>query len=702
MKRSTLFALSLSLCGMIGVASIIHSAFATVPTVNPAVPAENSVRTSLQMRQQFQAIFNDETNLYGLTIPFGTSNAGVVPQTSGVDSTHFLNAVGGWAVPAGGGGLTSIGSASLLANIGTSSAVPVGTSISNITPYVYGLSRWQTALSNVRNGTGNAIVCAIGDSTTFGYLGSSPSIGSGPSYSWPYQLATIATTDYGLLASANSWMGAASPGGASGAWGNGSVAGITAGSGWSVDSATFGMGYQTYTASGTTSSFAFTPQNSVTNSASTSGQVDTFVFFYVIDSGLGVLAANIDGGSNTTYNTSGAAAVGVATLTAGSVGSHTLNLNWSSGGQVNIIGAYAYNSTIKQVIVINAGSSGELSTQAALATKPYNPGNPAMFSALGCNLTLFNLGINDQTGGTSAANYKIAMQSLITAAETVGDVVLETPIPANPGVFGIGTNAAQYAYYYNLYAVANQNKIPLIDNFLRWGSYAYANQFNTYADVYVHPRRFGHLDIARAVAKLAFGQPTQNWDETNKTFMNGNNAYGIPDVFINVTDNVGIGTTLPANKIDINGSASIGYQNTTAPTNGLIVSGSVGIGTSTASVPLTIKGGAAVVPAALTITAGSATPNMLASNYFYATLGVGTTTINAPTNPVDGQHLRLELVQPSGGNGTVTWLSSTGGYDMGVTGAPTLSIGTGKLDNVGFTYSLRNSKFNLDGTGLGN
>lgn len=91
---------------------------ATTPTVDPTVPAENSVRTSLQMRQQFQAIFNDETNLYGLTVPFGTANPGIVPLTGAVDATHFLNATGGWTVPAG----------------GSSGSVTLGTSTANTNP----------------------------------------------------------------------------------------------------------------------------------------------------------------------------------------------------------------------------------------------------------------------------------------------------------------------------------------------------------------------------------------------------------------------------------------------------------------------------------------------------------------------------------------------------------------------------------------
>ncbi|MBV8060870.1 MAG: hypothetical protein JO253_05015, partial [Alphaproteobacteria bacterium] len=49
---------------------------------------------------------------------------------------------------------------------------------------------------------------------------------------------------------------------------------------------------------------------------------------------------------------------------------------------------------------------------------------------------------------------------------------------------------------------------------------------------------------------------------------------------MSTTGSVGVGTSTIANKLDVNGSASIGYVNTAAPSNGLLVSGSVGIGSA--------------------------------------------------------------------------------------------------------------------------
>jgi len=63
---------------------------------------------------------------------------------------------------------------------------------------------------------------------------------------------------------------------------------------------------------------------------------------------------------------------------------------------------------------------------------------------------------------------------------------------------------------------------------------------------------------------------------------------------ITSTGNVGIGTTAPKNKLDIEGGLAVGatYSGTnTAPTNGMIIEGNVGIGTTAPGGKLTVLGG---------------------------------------------------------------------------------------------------------------
>ena len=57
-------------------------------------------------------------------------------------------------------------------------------------------------------------------------------------------------------------------------------------------------------------------------------------------------------------------------------------------------------------------------------------------------------------------------------------------------------------------------------------------------------------------------------------------------------DNVGVGTTIPQNRLDVSGSMAVGsYAGlNAAPSNGLIVSGNVGIGTTSPSATLSVKG----------------------------------------------------------------------------------------------------------------
>jgi len=70
-------------------------------------------------------------------------------------------------------------------------------------------------------------------------------------------------------------------------------------------------------------------------------------------------------------------------------------------------------------------------------------------------------------------------------------------------------------------------------------------------------------------------------------------SLGTEKLMINGTG-VGVGTSVIANVLDVNGATSIGYMNTAAPSNGLLVSGNVGIGTTSTIQPLEVGGNAQV------------------------------------------------------------------------------------------------------------
>jgi hypothetical protein len=81
-------------------------------------------------------------------------------------------------------------------------------------------------------------------------------------------------------------------------------------------------------------------------------------------------------------------------------------------------------------------------------------------------------------------------------------------------------------------------------------------------------------------------------------------------------------------------------------------------------------------------------------NHFATTL-TNNTTMNAPSNPTDGQKITFELTQDATGGRTVTWNSV---FDFGTIGAPTLSA-LSKTDLIGFVYSARLTKWMYAGGG---
>jgi hypothetical protein len=335
----------------------------------------------------------------------------------------------------------------------------------NVGPAAGAMPHWRSQLSKVKYGTGNARLCAVGDSTTFG---GGTTAGNLIANSYPTQLAALLNTTYGYK---TSWSACFGTGATTSGCHNSDLRQVT-GSDWAQDTSRLSLGGGTLRA--TTNGGTNGGQVSIT----TLDTVDTFRLFYVVDSGQGTFTANIDGGTATLQSTSGTQGVGVLTLTAGAVAAHTLNYAWSSGGAVNIIGWDAYDSTSHKVIVENMGSFGTIASQLADRTHAYGGGFSAPYQAVGCDLAITADGINDWAVGTSIPTFTTQMQNLITAEMGGGsDVALYSEIPSATSV---ASQATQSTYVEALRGLTLTNNnantatgtpLPYIDNWTAWGSY---------------------------------------------------------------------------------------------------------------------------------------------------------------------------------------------------------------------------------------
>lgn len=106
-----------------------------------------------------------------------------------------------------------------------------------------------------------------------------------------------------------------------------------------------------------------------------------------------------------------------------------------------------------------------------------------------------------------------------------------------------------------------------------------------------------------------------------------------------------------------------------------------------------------IAPAVVTLSFGaSIAVNAALGNVFAVTLTASTGTLANPTNPVDGQAIRVRVIQDATGSRTLAYGTA---YDFGAAGAPTLSTGASKVDVLGFEYVASLTKWCYLGSGLG-
>jgi len=343
------------------------------------------------------------------------------------------------------------------------------------------LSHFRTCLANARAGISRCRILMVGDSTTYGDGAQSSGMQVN---SWPAQLTSILQTKFGVPVNYDNIIAD-----------NGNPTKynhdlrITSFSGnWSDNTGFQSIGGNLFQNNPPGGTFSFAP----------STQVDSFKVWYVASPVTGKIGVQIDSGSVLSVDTLAGSFIASSTTVTTSLGSHTLNLTNVTGStkSINIIGIEAWDSTHPGLSILNAGWCG---SDAILWTTPaygiytaYQPSN--MIATMAPDVTIIDLDLNDAMRGNNTTTYQTNLQTIVTAAASVGDVILVT---SNHGTTGYVDSVVQ-PYINIVYSVAGST-IPVIDNWTRDVSYSYQNTNGWMYDT-VHMTKSGYADFAAGVA----------------------------------------------------------------------------------------------------------------------------------------------------------------------------------------------------------
>lgn len=347
------------------------------------------------------------------------------------------------------------------------------------------LPHWRAAKGRVLGATGTARIACIGDSITEGYYSNGSSATNIIIKSYPTQLASILTT-HGITSISQNVFG--------GSLSNKTTSDprLTLGGTWTYLSNPYTLGgaFFTNAASGS-GNMSFTP----------SINVDTFNIYYATSPGFGTFGAQINSGSVTSQSQNSAQNMAKLTVTA-TLSANTLNLTWVSGGAVYIVGIEAYNSAIPSVQIDNIGWAG--ATSILWNGNGITPGLdnlPNAIPTLLPDLTILCLGANDWNTGVTLAQFNTNMQGIITAAASVGDVILMSSVPSNPS--STVPYATQIPFQSTTAQLAVLNNLPYIDIYSRWFSNETTmNNLGMMGDNSQHPNTVGYADITQAIYNI--------------------------------------------------------------------------------------------------------------------------------------------------------------------------------------------------------
>jgi lysophospholipase L1-like esterase len=371
--------------------------------------------------------------------------------------------------PGGTAGTAPVSATNEPAALAATAYVPLSTPV---------LPRFRKKLALTRLGQSPTRVLCIGDSTTAGvysdsYTTATGSTNQGGPNSYPAQLA-------------NRLNAAGLP-----AFYNLAIPGHTGNldSRWTL----IGKTYATAVGAGNNSGFALYSSGDGL-SILPGVKADTYKIYFAANSGTGTMTAQATGGAlSAAFGSNPTAGTYSITVTAGSASAaNTVTINWVSGTAF-VVGVEWYDSTApNRLTIANAGVGASKATTWASDLTGYAKA-PTWMKAFAPDLTIISLGINDISEGDTPANVLAAISSLITVAQTTGDVLLMSAFP-HPTATALDTVNE------SLRTAQGVPALPYVDLFQRYGHNMQSQGFQTTDGV--HPNALGYSDTASAIANL--------------------------------------------------------------------------------------------------------------------------------------------------------------------------------------------------------
>lgn len=336
-----------------------------------------------------------------------------------------------------------------------------------------GMTKWATALANVRTKDDKARIFTISDSTGYGYNATG-------FLGWVDRLTTmlnrVAPTRQGIIYPFyQSVVGEAKR------------AFITLGAGWTT-TAGFGIGGAANLSApaGTATSADFGPF-----------YCSGFIVYYMRRSNTGTMDIQIDAEAATNVGGTGADAMMSSTIMAATTGNHTLHLKNVATNGVIIMGVEPiYGTGVGQgVYVANGGvPSSETLSWPWSGTTPWQL-SQQVYVTTPPDLTIFSIGINDMWNNRLPADFQTRLAALVTLAQTTGSALLVIQPARTDATFTYPWS--QYVAAIQAVAVANNCPVVSLPTLIGGDITAQGGIFD--AGDHIHWTNEMHYQVARAV-----------------------------------------------------------------------------------------------------------------------------------------------------------------------------------------------------------